>query len=372
MMDGMTGFAAGAFLGKPITAEVLADVTFSQFFCVFGLPRIMVVDTDSKLCGIFTKTFDNLGIHVEVVSRENHKAVRNERFHRYLNRVQQINTGEMGSFFQWKQGVTFALYGWNAGPIDGTNIPRSVGAIGRDFPFPLATQTRPTFVNGFKGANAADHHDVIHPLIANQRELLRILHEERRQRHRDLKNDSITKRTFTAGDLVIVQKQVKSNVDRGIAGKIVFKSRGPYRVLEQANPGSYWIQKLPFLDGLGSTGRRVKESAARMERTPSTLVVHKRPDGADPRMASMRHPLVNNPVQKWLGAIDSGAYQPAAPTGNHAFVKIEDMWSDPVDESEVYFCNRLVGWDADNGCDRWMREALKDVAGGRHGEWNKY
>jgi hypothetical protein len=48
----------------------------------------------------------------------------------------------------------------------------------------------------------------------------------------------------------------------------------------------------------------------------------------------MRHPLVNNPVQKWLGAIDSGAYQPAAPTNNHAFVKIEDMWSHPMDESE--------------------------------------
>jgi hypothetical protein len=44
--------------------------------------------------------------------------------------------------------------------------------------------------------------------------------------------------------------------------------------------------------------------------------------------------LVNNPVQKWLGAIDSNAYQPAAPTDNHAFVKIEDMWSDPMDESE--------------------------------------
>ncbi len=41
-------------------------------------------------------------------------------------------------------------------------------------------------------------------------------------------------------------------------------------------------------------------------------------------------------------------------------------------EFEVYFCNRLVGWDADHGCDRWMREALEDVAGGRHGEWNKY
>jgi hypothetical protein len=168
------------------------------------------VDADSKLCGIFAKTFENLGIHVEVVSRENHKAVCNKRFHRYLNRVQQINTAETGSFFQWRQGVLFALYGWNAGPIDGTNILRLVGAIERDFPFPLDTQTRPTVLNGFEGANAAGHHDAIHSLIANQRELLCILNEERRQRHRDLKNDSITERTFTAGDLVIVQKQVKS------------------------------------------------------------------------------------------------------------------------------------------------------------------
>jgi hypothetical protein len=29
MLDGMTGFAAGAFLGTPITAEVLVDITFS-------------------------------------------------------------------------------------------------------------------------------------------------------------------------------------------------------------------------------------------------------------------------------------------------------------------------------------------------------
>jgi hypothetical protein len=36
MMDGMPAFAAGASLGKPITAEVLADVTFSQFSVSFA------------------------------------------------------------------------------------------------------------------------------------------------------------------------------------------------------------------------------------------------------------------------------------------------------------------------------------------------
>jgi hypothetical protein len=51
-------------------------------------------------------------------------------------------------------------------------------------------------------------------------------------------------------------------------------------------------------------------------------------------MVSMRHLLVNNPVQKWLGAIDHGAYQPAATTKAHAFMKHEDMWSDWVDISK--------------------------------------
>jgi hypothetical protein len=102
MLSGMTGFAAGAFLGKPITAEILADITFSQSICVFGRPRLIIVDADNTFCGIFTKTFENLGIHVAVVSRDKRKAVCNGRFHWYLNQVQQINTADMRSFFQWK------------------------------------------------------------------------------------------------------------------------------------------------------------------------------------------------------------------------------------------------------------------------------
>jgi hypothetical protein len=39
-------------------------------------------------------------------------------------------------------------------------------------------------------------------------------------------------------------------------------------------------------------------------------------------------------ICNYTSGIDSGAYQLAAPTGNHAFVKNEDMWSDPMDESE--------------------------------------
>ena len=65
-----------------------------------------------------------------MVAPENHKAIRNEHFHRYLNKVEQINTADQGSFHQWMQGVLFALYGWNASPIDGTDVGRAFVAIG--------------------------------------------------------------------------------------------------------------------------------------------------------------------------------------------------------------------------------------------------
>jgi hypothetical protein len=175
--------------------------------------------------------------------------------------------------------------------------------------------------------------DAVHPLIQRQRELLRILNEERRLRHRELKNEGITQRTFTAGDLVIVKKQVKSRAADGIAAKIVFKSCGPYRVLEPANPGSYWVQKLPFLEGLGVPGKRVKESTARMEKIPSTLILHKRPDGADTRFASMRHPLTESPLEQFLGVTAHGNYRQAPALNNFAFDRIEDLWDEPLDVS---------------------------------------
>ena len=49
----------------------------------------------------------------------------------YLNKVQKINSADKGRLHQWLQGALFALYAWNAVPVDGTEIARSVLAVGR-------------------------------------------------------------------------------------------------------------------------------------------------------------------------------------------------------------------------------------------------
>jgi len=102
------------FKGKETDSKTVANAAVASFFTSFGLPRMIIVDADGVFAGMFVQLFQLLGVPVEAVSRENHKAIRNERFHRYLNKVQRINTADTGSMFRWKQGALYALYAWNA------------------------------------------------------------------------------------------------------------------------------------------------------------------------------------------------------------------------------------------------------------------
>ena len=63
---------------------------------------MIVVDADGMFSEMFKKTFqETLLLPVHVVARGNHRAIRNEVFHRYLNKVQEINSSENGSLNQW-------------------------------------------------------------------------------------------------------------------------------------------------------------------------------------------------------------------------------------------------------------------------------
>ena len=56
----------------------------------------------------------------------------------------------------------------------------------------------------------------------------------------------------------------------------------------------------------------MKESAARMEKILSAMVIHKHVDGEDTIFATIPGPFMNNPLEKWLGLIIIGTYQSSA------------------------------------------------------------
>ena len=96
-----------------------------------------------------------------------------------------------------------------------------------------------------------------------------------------LRNKGKLTREFDTGDLVVVREQVKPSIKYWIYQTLVFKTKVPYIVLEKDTPSSCWVQIFPFCEGLGRTGRKVKESAARTEKIPYTMVTQKNVDGAD-------------------------------------------------------------------------------------------
>jgi hypothetical protein len=61
-----------------------------------------------------------------------------------------------------------------------------------------------------------------------QKRLLKILNEDRKQYHCDLKNKNRHMKEFQPGDFVIVRKQVKTLVALGISTKLMIRTRGPY------------------------------------------------------------------------------------------------------------------------------------------------
>ena len=141
-------------------------------------------------------------------------------------------------------------------------------------------------------------------------------------------------REFDTGDLVVVRKKVKSSRKYGIAQKLVFKTKIPYRVLEKVTMSSYWVQSLPFCEGLGRPRRKVKESAARMEKIPSTMALHKHVDGADTRFYTMVGPSANNSLGKWLGVIRRGTSQAESEDGRWAYEPVSDLCPDIEPDSE--------------------------------------
>ena len=144
--------------------------------------------------------------------------------------------------------------------------------------------------------------------------------EDRRARHTDWANKHRKKRVFSPGDLVVVRRQVQSDASTGRPAKLRVRARGPYRVLGKAGDDSYWIQRVPILQELNRrVGKKQKQAAWRLERIPSSVVVHKRLDSTDYRWVERTKSLQDNPLEHNLGFFDFGKYHKAAEGAKHAF-----------------------------------------------------
>ena len=78
-----------------------------------------------------------MNIKFYVAAARNHRTVGVERFHRFLNHSTTIYAEERGTSECFVECGMILAYAWNASPIDGIDIIKSVPAIGRELKFPL-------------------------------------------------------------------------------------------------------------------------------------------------------------------------------------------------------------------------------------------
>ena len=83
----------------------------------------------------------SFNINYDILTERNHKGLRVEKFYRFINKAITIVVEDRGTSDIFVAAGVTAGYAWNSSPIDGTDILRSVPAIGRELHFPLDIET---------------------------------------------------------------------------------------------------------------------------------------------------------------------------------------------------------------------------------------
>ncbi len=227
-----------------ISAHDLARLLVQEVLLKVGFCGLLVVDDGSTFKGLFQTVCSILNIDIHVAARGNHKAVGVEHFHRFLNKAVAIAANDRGTNTVFVEASHTAAYAWNSSPIDGTDIIRSVPAVGRPFcfPFDLSLSPRPTPTE----QQASDVHAFLRlasPTTQFAEQVLRLLTEERRAIHRERANATRSPITYAVGDLLMPNVHANSDAATATVAKLAYRKRGPYQVVESTGYGAYLVQR---------------------------------------------------------------------------------------------------------------------------------
>jgi hypothetical protein len=103
----------------------------------YGFFHTLVLDKDSKFFSVCPKALDLLQINCHVLFGGNHNPMLVKRVNQYINKGLKIMTNEQESIWVALAAILLLIYAWNSCLIPGTDISRSLIAVGREFAFPI-------------------------------------------------------------------------------------------------------------------------------------------------------------------------------------------------------------------------------------------
>ena len=194
---------------------------------------VVVVDADSRFRSTFEAMCKLLKLTFSV-----------ERYHRFLNKTQTISGQDRGTHEVFHQNIKTSQYALNSAPIDDTDILRCVDAVGREFRFLLDIELLDQPILNNKEHSALFHY--LRNISCNSQfsiSVLQTLIEERHSAHRERWNKNRETYKFNKGDVVKAHIQIQSKLDNGEVGKLSYRARGPFQIIEDLGSDSYHVKR---------------------------------------------------------------------------------------------------------------------------------
>ena len=328
---GMTGFAAV----EPVKSTDAAGfaAALMRILLRFGLCHTLVVDKASVFFSVFRQVVDLLKLNLHVLSGENHDAMLVERVNRYLNKCLRVMTNERDSVRIASEALLLVIYAWNSAPVPGTDLPRSLVAVGRVFSFPIDFSAAKHIELVSSPESVITYAKDQATLLSACGEVAKILLDEHRSYHRELINQlRPDPRLYSINDIVFAQRATKSVASKGRVGKLMYSMTGPWRIVEKLDGGSYRIEHQLH------KGRFEKKHASMLSPYPMELVPFEPVDGPDNQFGQLNRPISKDP---FIAAGLKG-FAPAEPfklPANYATVHSasEFYWPSVVELNEELF-----------------------------------
>ncbi len=132
---GMCTFAAMEPVTNPLATTFASAIV--KIILQYGFCHTVVLDKDSKFFGVCRESLDLLKINCHILSGGNQDPMLVKRLNCYLNKGLKIMVNKQDSPRIALKALLLLINAWNSCPVPGTDIPRSLVAVGRKFQFPI-------------------------------------------------------------------------------------------------------------------------------------------------------------------------------------------------------------------------------------------
>jgi hypothetical protein len=198
---GMCSFACLEPVTNPSAttfASAIMNLLLHYAFC-----HTAVLDKDSKFYGVCRKALDLLQINCHILLGANHNPMLIERVYCYLTTGLKIMCNEQDLVRIACEAILLLLYAWNSCPIPGTDISRSLIAIGHEFSFPINYSSGKHWELILSPSTVITYSKELATHLSACRKVAKILVQEQRAYHCELINAwHPNPRVYSIGDIV--------------------------------------------------------------------------------------------------------------------------------------------------------------------------